>query len=66
MYPRIRELRLSKELSQREIAEILYMHRTTYVRYETGEREIPLHIAVLLARYYQVSVDYIAGLTDEQ
>ena len=61
-YPRSRDLREDKNLSQRQIAEILHMHKTTYARYETGEREIPLNIAVLLAKFYNVSLDYIAGL----
>lgn len=38
------------------------MHKTTYARYESGEREIPLNIAILLAKYYRVSLDYLAGL----
>lgn len=63
-YSRIRKLRENAELSQREIAEIIHMHKTTYTRYETGEREIPFNIAILLAQYYKVSLDYIAGLTD--
>lgn len=41
------------------------MHKTTYARYESGKREIPLHIAVLLAKYHQVSLDYLAGLSGE-
>lgn len=63
-YQRIKELREDADLSQRQIAEILHMHKTTYTRYETGEREIPFNIAILLAKYYHVSLDYIAGLTD--
>lgn len=66
VYKRIRDLREDAELSQRELAEILHMHKTTYTRYETGEREIPFNVAVLLARYYKVSLDYIAGLTDKK
>ena len=62
-YRRIRDLREDADLSQREIAQILHMHKTTYVRYESGEREIPLNIAILLAKHYQVSLDYLAGLT---
>ncbi|MBE6012819.1 helix-turn-helix domain-containing protein [Anaeropeptidivorans aminofermentans] len=64
VYPRIRKLREEADLSQRELAEIIHMHKTTYTRYETGEREIPFNIAILLAQYYKVSLDYIAGLTD--
>ena len=39
------------------------MNKTTYARYETGEREIPLNIAILLAKYYGISLDYLSGLT---
>lgn len=62
-YKRIRELREGANLTQKQIAEILYMHKTTYARYETGEREIPFNIVILLAKYHRVSLDYIAGLT---
>ena len=61
-YTRIKDLREDENLSQRQIAEILHMHKTTYARYETGEREIPLNIAILLAKHYKVSLDYLAGL----
>ena len=63
-YQRIRDLREDADLSQREIAEILYKHKTTYARYETGARELPFHVAILLAQFYHVSLDYIAGLTN--
>lgn len=65
LYQRIRDLREDFDLSQQEIADILNMHRTTYVRYESGEREIPLNIAILLANYYDVSLDYLAGRTNQ-
>lgn len=63
-YRRIRDLREDADLSQRELAEILHMHKTTYSRYETGVRELPLNIAILIAKYYNVSLDYLAGLTN--
>ncbi len=59
-YPRIRDLREDADLSQAEMSALLHMHKTTYVRYESGEREIPLNIAVLIARYHNVSLDYLA------
>lgn len=65
-YMRIRDLREDADLSQRQIAGIIHMHKTTYARYETGEREIPLNIAILLAKHYKVSLDYIAGLTNNK
>ncbi len=65
-YKRIRDLREDADLTQTELAEIIHMHKTTYVRYETGEREIPLNIAIILAKYYKVSLDYLAGLTNKK
>ena len=65
-YRRIRDLREDADLTQSEIAKIIHMHKTTYVRYESGEREIPLNIAILLAKYYKVSLDYLAGIKDNK
>lgn len=62
MYTRLKDLREDAELTQQELADLLFMHKTTYVRYETGEREIPLNIAINIAKYYKVSLDYLAGL----
>jgi len=66
MYKRIKDLREDAELTQKQISEILHMHKTTYTRYESGERELPFNIAVLLARHYGVNLDYLAGLTNEK
>ena len=63
-YKRIRDLREDSDLSQRALALILGMHKTTYARYESGEREIPLNIAIRIAKHYDVSLDYLAGLKD--
>ena len=65
MYRRIRDLREDSDLSQKALAEKLNMHTTTYARYETGEREIPLNIAIKLADFYKVSLDYLAGRSDK-
>ena len=65
-YRRIRDLREDADLTQAEIAKIIHMHKTTYVRYESGEREIPLNIAILLANYYKVSLDYLAGIKNKK
>lgn len=53
-------------MSQRQLAEELGMYKTTYARYETAERDIPLGFAIRLAQYYGVSLDYLAGLTNER
>lgn len=52
------------DLSIRELAELLHMHRTTSYNYETGKRELPFELAITLAKFYDVSLDYIGGLTN--
>lgn len=64
MYQRIRDLREDKDLSQTEFAEILGMSQTGYSKYETGENDVPTNILIKMAKFYQVSVDYILGLTN--
>ena len=64
MYRRIRDMREDRDLSRRELAQALEMHVTTYARYETGERELPLAIAIKLADFYKVSLDYLAGRSE--
>lgn len=64
MYQRIRDLREDADKTQAEVAADIGLYTTTYQRYERGEREIPLDIAVCLAKYYNVSLDYISGIID--
>ena len=59
-------MREDKDLSQREIAKILGMSQTGYSKYETGENDIPTHILIKLADYYETSVDYILGRVDKR
>ena len=61
---RIRDLREDNDLKQDEIAEYLHTTRQVYSRYEKGTNEMPLRHLILLARFYGVSLDYIAGETD--
>ncbi|MCE5236394.1 MAG: helix-turn-helix transcriptional regulator [Clostridiaceae bacterium] len=63
---RIRDMREDRDLKQRQIAEFLMCDQSLYSKYERGERDVPLHIMVKLARYYKTSVDYLAGLTDNK
>jgi transcriptional regulator with XRE-family HTH domain len=65
-YSRLRDLREDKDLSIRKLADILHLQRTTYHNYETGKRELPFDLAITLANYYEVSLDYIAGLTNNK
>lgn len=65
MYRRLRELREDKDLTQAQISKILNMSQTGYSKYETGENDVPTKILIELAKYYNVSVDYILGITNE-
>lgn len=63
MYPRIRDLRQDKDLTQKQLAQLLGMSQTGYSKYETGENDIPTGILIQLAKLYGTSVDYLLGLT---
>ena len=64
-FRRIGDLRINSGKTQQEIADILICNRQVYARYERGLREIPISMVIKLAKYYNVSVDYIVGLTDD-
>ncbi len=63
MYQRIRDLREDRDLKQRELAQMLHCSQQVYSNYELGERDIPTEVLIRLSEFYQVSVDYILGLT---
>ena len=63
-YPRIRDLREDKDLTQADLAKELGIHTTQYRRWETGESEIPTHIVIRLCKFYRVSPEYVLGFTD--
>ena len=63
-YKRIRDLREDHDLTQRQVAEFLKMPQPQYYRYESGYRDIPTDMLISLADYYNTSVDYILGRTD--
>lgn len=65
MYPRIRDLREDKDLSQKQIAEMLNITQTTYSRYENGLLDIPSSSLIKLAKFYKTSIDYLVGITHE-
>lgn len=63
---RIRDLREDADLTQKQIAEILLCDQSLYSKYERGERVLPLDLAVKLADYYQVSLDYLVGRSNKR
>lgn len=62
---RLRTLREKHELTQKEVAEQLHTSQSYYAQYENDRRPIPFERVVELARIYNVSIDYIAGFTDD-
>lgn len=63
---RIEDLRIDADKTQQDIADVLLCQREVYRRYEKGDREIPLWAAIKLAEYYDVSLDYLTGLTSKR
>lgn len=66
IYQRLRDLKEDSDTNQKDIANIINMSEKQYARYERGETDIPLGKAILLANYYNVSLDYIAGRTNDK
>ena len=64
MYKRLRDLREDKDMNQTELARIIGMSQTGYSKYETGENDVPTASLIKLARFYDTSIDYLLGETD--
>ena len=60
---RIRDLREDADLTQKAVADYLHIRQNTYSQYENRQRQIPIESMIKLARFYNVSTDYILGLT---
>lgn len=65
MYNRIGDIREDRDIKQSVIAEYLGVHQTTYSSYEIGKLSLTADVLIKLAKYYNTSVDYLLGLTDE-
>ena len=63
MYQRIRDLREDRDLKQEDLAKILNCTQACYSHYESGKRDIPTDVLIQLSAFYNVSVDYLLGLT---
>lgn len=64
IYRRIRDSREDKDITQKEIARVLNCSQQVYSNYELGQRDIPTAILIKLARFYNTSIDYLLGETD--
>lgn len=64
-YPRLKDLREDRDLSQQDLADYLGMKQPQYSRYERGVRDVPTDVLIQLAQLYKTSTDYILGLTND-
>ena len=62
----MRNLREDSDLTQQEIATVLGTSQTMYARYERGANELQIRNLIVLAKYYDVSTDYLLGLTNKK
>ena len=65
MYRRIRDLREDKDMTQKQVASILNCSQQVYSNYELGQRDVPTDILIKLSYIYNVSIDYILGISDD-
>ncbi|MBE5779728.1 MAG: helix-turn-helix transcriptional regulator [Clostridiales bacterium] len=65
-FSRLRDMREDADMTQKQVAELLGIQQTVYSRYERGFQTIPLEWLIKLADYYNVSLDYLTGRTNQQ
>lgn len=63
---RLRALREDLDIKQKDIADYLHIKQNTYTQYENGQRQLPIDVLIRLAKYYNVSADYILELSDNK
>ena len=64
LFKRIRDLREDRDITQQAMAKKLKIHQTTYSDYELGKLNVPADVLIKLAEFYDTSIDYIVGMTD--
>ena len=64
-FRRLKDIREDNNLTQKNVAEFLNMKQQQYSRYENGTNEIPFEYIIKLAKFYNISIDYLAELCDE-
>ena len=65
-FENIRNLRIDRGYTQKQVAEYLNIKQNTYSQYENGQRQLPIDILIKLAQFYNVSTDYILGISKER
>ncbi|MBQ9762888.1 MAG: helix-turn-helix transcriptional regulator [Phascolarctobacterium sp.] len=66
MFTRIKDLREDKDLTQSEMAKILYCTQQAYSHYERGTRDLPTSVLIALADFHETTTDYILGRTNKK
>lgn len=66
MQLRIRDIREDHDLTQQQVAKYLRCDQSLYSKYERGERDVPLNVMIKLAKFYNTSIDYLVGLTENK
>ena len=66
MMEHLRALREDKDLKQKDMAELLNIHQTTYSDYELGRLNVPVSTLKQLATFFNTSVDYLLDMTDQK
>ncbi len=66
VYQRIRDLREDRDMTQKQMANILHCSQQVYSNYELGQRDIPTETLIKMARFHGVSVDYLLGVSDKK
>lgn len=64
-YQRLKDIREDNDLSQAQVAQVLNIQQTQYSRYERGAVQMSIDKYIALAKYYNISLDYITGIIDE-
>lgn len=65
-YQRLKDLKEDADLTQKQVADIIGVYTNHYGKYERGETDLPFEKAIILAEYYNVSLDYLAGKTNRK
>ena len=65
LYMRLKEIREDRDITQDALAAMLHIRQNTYSQYENGVRQLPIDILIKLSEIYDLSTDYILGLTDD-
>ena len=66
IFQRIKDLREDADLTQTELSKYLYISQRSYSHYENGTRDIPINVLIVIADFYNVSIDYLLGRSNHK